>query len=222
MPPTWDLQGQIRHWDRLADDKHFSHPLCREWLERYIGRQSRILDLGCGYGRILGELVDAGYEDVIGADFSFRMLERSRSRLPGLRLLQSDGRAIPLREHFVDLTILFAVLTCLPSDDDQRALLHEIERVIRPGGFLYISDLLINDDPRNRERYECYKEECGIYGIFRLPDGLVVRHHRKEWIEELTSRFRLLEYEPFEVTTMNGNRSAAFQYLGQAPGTRSK
>ncbi len=51
---------------------------------------------------------------------------------------------------------------------------------------------------------------------FELPEGVVVRHHRKEWIEELTGSFAQLEFEPFEVTTMNGNKSAAFQYLGRA------
>jgi hypothetical protein len=45
----------------------------------------------------------------------------------------------------------------------------------------------------------------------------VVRHHRREWIEELTKAFRPLEFEPFTVTTMNGNASAAFQYLGRKP-----
>lgn len=43
-----------------------------------------------------------------------------------------------------------------------------------------------------------------------------MRHHRKEWIEELTASFFQLEFEPFVVTTMNGNKSAAFQYLGRA------
>ena len=37
-----------------------------------------------------------------------------------------------------------------------------------------------------------------------------MRHHRKEWIEELTGSFGQLEFEPFEVRTMNGNKSASF------------
>ena len=57
------------------------------------------------------------------------------------------------------------------------------------------------------------RREYGTYGIFELPEGVVVRHHRKEWIEELTGSFVQLEFEPFEVRTMNGNKSQAFQYL---------
>jgi hypothetical protein len=118
----------------------------------------------------------------------------------------------------VNLVLLFAVLTCVPGDEDQRALLGEIRRVLCPDGLLYISDLLLNRDLRNLERYGRYSEEYGTFGVFKLPEGAVVRHHRKEWIEELTGSFGQLEFESFEVVTMNGNRSAAFQYLGRAFG----
>jgi ubiquinone/menaquinone biosynthesis C-methylase UbiE len=123
---------------------------------------------------------------------------------------------IPVQKHSVDLVLLFAVLTCMPLNDDQRALLSEIRRVLCSGGLLYISDLLLNRDPRNLQRYERFAQQYGIYGTFELPDGAVTRHHRKEWIEELTASFFQLEFEPLVVTTMNGNKSAAFQYLGRA------
>ena len=109
--------------------------------------------------------------------------------------------------------------SCIPLDEEQRDLLREISRVLRPGGLLYISDLLLNRDLRNLERYDRYAGEYGtygIYGIFELTEGVVVRHHRKEWIEELTGSFDHLEFEPFEVRTMNGNKSEAFQYLCRA------
>jgi len=113
--------------------------------------------------------------------------------------------------------LLFAVLTCMPVDHEQRLLLSEIKRVLRPGGLLYLSDLLVNDDARNRERYERDAVRYKRYGVFELPEGVVVRHHTNEWIEEITSPFKRLEYESFDATTMNGNLSAAFQYLGCKP-----
>jgi SAM-dependent methyltransferase len=202
----------------MADQKHFSHPLNIEWLTRHnVDARARILDFGCGYGRTLSELARAGYDDVIGLDFSSRMLARCRSLLPDVSLAQNCEQTLPLRNHSVDLVLFFAVLTCLPRDDDQRALLREITRVVRPGGLLYISDLLLNSDSRNLERYARYASEYGTYGIFELPEGVVLRHHRKEWIEELTASFTRLEFHPFEAATMNGHTSAAFQYLGRIP-----
>jgi len=210
------IPAQVRYWDSVAGEKRFSHPLRIAWLTRHAGPAARILDFGCGHGRTLAELLLGGYKNVIGIDFSFRMLKCCRSQLPDVRLVQNDGQTIPLQEHSVDLVLLFAVLTCMPLDQEQRDLLREISRVLRPGGLLYISDLLVNRDLRNLERYDRYAEEYGTYGIFELPDGVVVRHHQKEWIDELTGSFGQLEFEPFDVTTMNNNKSLAFQYLGRA------
>ena len=218
MHSSLDAPPQVRYWDRMAHEKRFSHPLRMEWLTRYTGPETSVLDFGCGYGRTLSQLLPAGRQNIIGLDFSFGMLARCRSEFPSLRLIQNSGQIIPLRQHSVDLVLLFAVLTCIPRDEDQLAVVLEIRRVLRSGGLVYISDFLLNDDARNRERYERFAQECGVYGTFELSESVFMRHHRKEWIEELTDSFKQLEYEPFVVSTMNGNRSAAFQYLGQAPG----
>ena len=207
------IPAQVRYWDRVAREKRFSHPLRIAWLTRYAGPRARILDFGCGHGRILAELLRSGYKNIVGIDFSFLMLKCCRSQLPDVTLVQNDGQTIPLQKHSVDLVLWFALVTCIPPDEEQRDLLREIRRVLRPGGLLYVSDLLLNRDLRNLERYDRYAGKYGTYGIFELPEGVVVRHHRKEWIEELTDSFGQLEFEPFEVRTMNGNKSQAFQYL---------
>lgn len=210
--------SQVNYWDRVAPEKRFSHPLRIAWLARYLKNPlAGILDYGCGYGRTLAELSAAGYTNIFGADFSQAMLALALDEVRDARLVRNDGQNLPFKSESFDLVLLFAVLTCIPDSGEQRILLGEAERVLRTGGLLYISDLLINDDQRNRERYQKYTAVYGCYGIFELPEGAVVRHHRKEWIEELMNPFEELEYEPFTVTTMNGNASAAFQYLGRKP-----
>jgi ubiquinone/menaquinone biosynthesis C-methylase UbiE len=207
---------QIRYWDRVANEKCFSHPLQLHWLKRYLKNPlAKVLDYGCGYGRTLVELSTAGFENLVGVDFSEAMLARARVAAPRAGLVRNDGHNLPFKNESFDAVLLFAVLTCIPDNNEQQKLLAEMRRVLRPGGLLYVSDLLVNHDQRNRERYERDAEKYGCYGVFELPEGVVVRHHRKEWIEELTLSFRQLEYDEFTVTTMNGNASAAFQYLGR-------
>jgi SAM-dependent methyltransferase len=208
--------SQIGYWDRVAHEKRFSHPLQVDWLTQYLkNSEAAILDYGCGYGRTLAELSMAGLTNVVGVDFSEAMLARARVAASHAGLVRNDGHSLPFKNEGFDAVLLFAVLTCIPADDEQRVLLAEVKRVLRPGGLIYLSDLLLNDDPRNRERYQRFAEAYKCYGVFELPEGVAVRHHQKEWIEELTRSFRQLEYEPFTVTTMNGNTSAAFQYLGR-------
>jgi ubiquinone/menaquinone biosynthesis C-methylase UbiE len=209
---------QVDYWDRVAAEKTFSHPLRFDWLNHELGssyKEATVVDVGCGYGRTLRELSLAGFQRLIGIDFSAAMLARCQDEMPTAGVIQSDGQTLPLASEAVDALLLFAVLTCVPDDQDQRNLLSEVRRVLRPGGFVYISDLLVNEDARNQLRYEQYAKTFDCYGVFELPEGVVVRHHRKEWIDELTGEFQQIAFEPFEVTTMNGNKSAAFQYLGR-------
>jgi len=82
---------------------------------------------------------------------------------------------------------------------------------------LYVSDLYLNDDARNVERYRRDQEEFGVYGVFRLHDGGVMRHHARSWINSLFADFQRLHHAEFPVVTMNGNTAQAFQYLGRKP-----
>src|SRR5215469_8874657 len=78
--------------DRLAPEKLFSHPLRLEWLLQHLSSQARILDHGCGYGRLIDQLSGAGYRNVVGMDFSDKMLTECRSQFPNLTLVRNDGR----------------------------------------------------------------------------------------------------------------------------------
>ena len=143
------IPSQTDYWDRVASQKRFSHPFRVKWLLQHLRPQARILDYGCGYGRLLNQLSEAGYGNAVGMDFSDKMLRQCRSQFPHLTLVQNDGLTLPFRDRAFEAVLLFAVLTCIPSDDDQRMLLAEVRRVLRPEGILYISDLLINTDVRN-------------------------------------------------------------------------
>jgi hypothetical protein len=61
-------------------------------------------------------------------------------------------------------------------------VLQELRRVLRAGGLLYISDLWLQTDARNVQRYVCDHPKYGRYGVFDLPEGVTVRHHdRPGW-----------------------------------------
>ena len=211
-----ELLSQRQYWDRAASEKRFQHPLRLAWLQSHLVGD-HILDCGCGYGRLLAEFGQLGYRDVVGTDFSEAMLGRCKILHPdlNLRLVQNDGKTLPFRDQSFDAVLLFTLLTCMPTETEQRGLFAEVQRVLRPSGLVYISDLLLNTDARNLDRYQQFAEQLGDYGVFRLPEGVVVRHHSEGWIQSITEAFQCLEYEPFTVTTMNGNSSAAFQYLGR-------
>jgi len=79
---------------------------------------------------------------------------------------------------------------------------------------LYISDLWLQSDARNLERYNRDEPKYGTYGVFDLPEGVTVRHHDPTWIEILTTDFNRVALDDIDVLTMNGNPAKAFQWFG--------
>ena len=209
-----ELDRQLDYWDREGPKKSFGHPLNLQRLTEQLSPDSLIVDFGCGYGRSLGELFDSGYRNLIGFDFSPAMIAAARERFPQIRFDPLHGPTCPLNNESADAVLLFSVLTCVPTDNGQRAIIEELQRVLKPGGLLYISDLWLQSDARNVERYKRDHPKYGTYGVFDLPEGVTVRHHDPKWIETLTSDFDLLALDHIDVITMNGNPAQGFQWFG--------
>jgi len=206
---------QRQYWNKVAEKKEFTTPFQIGEFEKYVKKDSVILDVGCGYGRTLAQLYDNGYKNLIGIDFARNMIERGREQFPYLDLRVKEDERIALPDNSVDAVILFAVLTCIVSNEEQSGLIAEIKRVLKPGGILYVNDFLLNMDERNELRYSEYAEKYGTYGVFELPEGALLRHHDEKWLEELFQPFEKKSYEQLIFTTMNGNKSNGFFYIGQ-------
>jgi SAM-dependent methyltransferase len=214
MKTLIDLNSQYEYWNTTGTQKSFAHPVNLRRVRQWISDEGCILDFGCGYGRVLGELYKEGYDKLIGLDFSPAMIAAARAQYPEIAFEQIESLTIPLPDASVDGVLLFSVLTCIPTDDGQQELLREVNRVLNRGGLLYISDLWLQSDERNLDRYARDEEKYGVYGVFDLPEGVTVRHHDPKWIETLTSDFTTVALDELEVVTMNGNPAQAFQWFG--------
>jgi SAM-dependent methyltransferase len=91
-----------------------------------------VLDLGCGVGHDLGRLATAGAHP-IGVDASAKALARSKS--VGCPLVQADGARLPFAPNAFAGCRIERVLQHVP---DPGAVLDEVVRVVRPGGFVAI------------------------------------------------------------------------------------
>lgn len=211
---TADARAQA-YWDRVAPTAVFTLPLDVDRLRRFVDPTARVLDYGCGYGRQLAELARQGYRDLAGVDPSEAMVERARGLLPDVPIECCRAGRAPHPDASFDAVVLSAVLTCIPRDADQRALIAEVQRLLRPGGILLLSDFLLHSDARNLARYADSERHFGVYGVFEIDGGAVVRHHRVEWLLELTRDLAPLVLEPFAARTMNGNRATGVLFVGR-------
>lgn len=211
------LDHQQRYWDSVAAGKTFTHPLFEGRFTEWVARDAPVLDYGCGYGRTCAELRGMGYAEVTGVDISAAMVARGKAQSPGLDLRHVDGPRLPFADASFGACTLLAVLTCIPTDAGQRQVVAEIARVLRPRGLLFISDYPLQPDERNQARYRDSAAEFGRFGVFRMADGGVVRHHEIAWIDRLLEGWTLRDERNIAVPTMNGHAATVFQRVVEKP-----
>ena len=109
-----------------------------ELVEALPERVERVLDLGCGDGKLAAVVLDARPEAVeaIGLDRSAPMLDLARQRFaaePRARLLEHDlDRPLPDLGTFDVVVSGFAIHHL--EDERKQALLAEVADALRPGG----------------------------------------------------------------------------------------
>lgn len=208
------LENQRAYWDTAGAMKTFTHPIDFSWLSS-LAASARIIDYGCGYGRLTGLAQQQGFTNIEGVDTSASLIERARQNHPDLTFrVLPDPPLLPYPDASIDAVLLVAVLTCIPTNHGQRRLITELGRVLRPGGVLYVSDFLLQTDPRNVARYEKHANTYGNYGIFETDDGAVCRHHNAEWLQALLlDQFVVASTREITVETMNSHSATALQIL---------
>lgn len=98
----------------------------------------RVLDLGCGTGRLALMLAERGH-DVVGVDPAAAMLQIARARdVDGrTRWIEGDARHVDLGDARFDLIVMTGnVFQVFLTDDDARAVLARAHHHLAPGGRL--------------------------------------------------------------------------------------
>jgi SAM-dependent methyltransferase len=95
-----------------------------------------VLDLACGHGRISGPLAERGCQ-VTGLDATPLFLDRARrdaaERGVPVTYVQGDMRALPWTDRFDRVVSWFTAFGYFGDADDRRVLA-EVSRALRPGG----------------------------------------------------------------------------------------
>ena len=93
----------------------------------------RVLDLGCGPGSYSAELERSGAQ-VVSVEIDLDELLRSKAQLS--RPIVSDGTCLAFAENSFDAVVCSNVLEHTPNPE---GVLAEIERILVPGGWAYVS-----------------------------------------------------------------------------------
>lgn len=136
--------GAIHPTRGISEDAYWASGRAQaELLQQDIPAGAKVLDFGCGDGRVAIPLRGMGY-DVTGADASATMLTALAANDPGLKTVQSDGTNLDKRRKY-DAVYCLAVLIHHSYDTGEQ-LIANLRGVVKKHGLL-ILDWPVSPDP---------------------------------------------------------------------------
>ncbi|HWI01787.1 MAG TPA: methyltransferase domain-containing protein [Propionibacteriaceae bacterium] len=113
------------------------------WLLLQLEPDMEVLDLACGHGRIANRLAERGAR-VTGLDATALFLDRARRDATSLGVevdyVDGDMRLLPFRDERFDRVLSWFTSFGYFDDQDNRRVLEEAHRVLRPDGTLLVEN----------------------------------------------------------------------------------
>ena len=176
---------------------------------RFLDADSKVLEVGCGYGRNLMALASLKPRIVVGSDVDAGELQRSavkRATLPAdkfarIELVQQEPRRLPFRDGVFDMVVLWQVLEHVIGQELKQTLVSECIRVLKPGGVVLV------ETPNQWFPVDYHDNKLPlVHWLLPFP--------AREW---LTHRVRGMRYHPSEYVYLG----SCERLLKNAPNVRA-
>ena len=135
------LEKTKKDYDLIAGEFSQTRGFLWEELKKFkdlIKDGEKVLDLGCGNGRLLEILQDKKIE-YIGVDSSRKLIEIAKEKHPNFQFLVADALSLPFLENSFDKVFSISVFHHIPSEELRLQFLKEIKRILKPKGILILT-----------------------------------------------------------------------------------
>jgi SAM-dependent methyltransferase len=173
--------GGARYASRFARlaatgrDMHGEASLCAS----LVPPGARILDAGCGTGRVAIRLAELGF-DCVGVDLDASMLAEARRAAPDLPWFEADLATLTLHPGDFDLVVAAGNVVPLLAAGTEPAAVARLAAQLRPGGLLVAgfgldaAHLPLPSAPVDLPGYDAWCTDAGLSLVHRLAtwDGV--------------------------------------------------
>jgi SAM-dependent methyltransferase len=127
---------------------------------------TRVLDAGCGTGRVTIELAARGFT-VLGVDLDAGMLQTARAKKPGLAWVEADLADLESAvDAEFDLALLAGNVAIFLTPGTEGAVLRSVSERLLPGGLL-VSGFSIRPKRLSLNHYDEFAEDAGLQPVAR-------------------------------------------------------
>ena len=140
-------------YDLISNDfdrtRSFNWQEVKPFIDRFIKPGDKILDLGCGNGRMF-DLLKEKRIIYTGVDNSEKLIEIAKQKFinSGAEFLVSNVLKLPFSESSFDSIVSLAVFHHIPSEQFRQDFFQEIKRVLKNNGFLILTTWNLWQNPK--------------------------------------------------------------------------
>jgi cyclopropane fatty-acyl-phospholipid synthase-like methyltransferase len=190
--------GYYQEGTETLDDALDAHTDLVSQLAR-VSAGAEVLDIGCGIGAPAARIARLNECHVMGVNISREQVREGRRLIDALGLSEQveirrgNALALAFPDQSFDAVVCIEVAAdiCVTEDAKDR-LVHEIWRVLRPGGYVGFSDLALTEVPSRRD-------DKALRAIFYHAGRELV----EDWPVRFTTHgFHIIEQYDIHATTM--------------------
>jgi len=175
------------YWKNIKPEKILSGTVFPgKELTQYLKPGDKILDVGCGTGKVSEYLFKKGYS-VTGIDINIKALKKGEKINKNISYKRADiTNKIPFGSGAFDSIVVPYVLTSIISKEKQKIATKEIRRVLKKGGHIWLCDATYSPD--YKKRYEIAKKIIG-------EDNLAFSYNKSNKIERVLRHYKEADFD---------------------------
>ncbi len=205
------LLGRIS-WSYSKDDDCSVTLSVLDRLNPYLNKDSRVLDVGCGFGRAISHLKSRGFYHVDGVEPSGSMVDEALKRNPDSKIYHGDLLSVKLEEQY-DAVFMIAVMTTMQLDEEiDRYFLRISELLRQNNGVFLLCDFVLNEAVYG-DRYRSFGDRFpeAEYGTFMSSKNMICRHFDYSVLKgRIEKYFRVESMQMVELSTNSGKSTNGF------------
>lgn len=216
-PPTVDFGPWARDYAKYRKVHPKVLPSLIEGAR--LGKDSRVLEVGCGTGNYIAAISEATGCRVWGVDVSEEMLKVARERIPDAVLRLGKAEAPGFDDSYFDFIFTVDVIHLVTGKE---AHYHEARRMLGPGGMI----CTVTDDAeiiRRREPLSNYFPETMAFEFQRYPrDGELARLMVGAGFTEIREEKVLFQESTTDISTWKSRSSSCLRLIPDEAFARGK